>query len=46
MNGCMLFIISIPTEEDFEKTISDYLTFEFSMIAQGRQYLFEENSDD
>ena len=36
----------IPTEEDFEKTISDYLTFEFSMIAQGRQYLFEENSDD
>ncbi len=32
----------IPTEEDFDKTIADYLTFEFSMIAQGRKYLFEE----
>lgn len=31
----------IPNEEDFEKTMSDYLTFEFSMIAQGRGYLFE-----
>lgn len=31
----------IPTEEDFNKTIADYLTFEFSMIAQGRRYLFE-----
>lgn len=30
----------IPKEEDFEKTISDYLTFEFSMIMQGREYLF------
>lgn len=30
----------IPTEEDFDKTIADYLTFEFSMIAQGRGYLF------
>ncbi len=34
----------IPTEEDFDKTIADYLTFEFSMIAQGRSYLFEENN--
>jgi type I restriction-modification system DNA methylase subunit len=31
----------IPKEEDFEKTIADYLTFEFSMIMQGRDYLFE-----
>lgn len=36
----------IPTEEDFNKTIADYLTFEFSMIAQGRKYLFEEEKDD
>ncbi len=35
----------IPKEEGFEKTISDYLTFEFSMIAQGRGYLFEENKE-
>lgn len=32
----------IPTESDFEKTIGDYLTFEFSMIMQGRKYLFED----
>lgn len=32
----------IPSEADFDKTISDYLTFEFSMIAQGRGYLFED----
>lgn len=31
----------IPNEEEFEKTISDYLTFEFNMIMQGREYLFE-----
>jgi len=33
----------IPKEEDFEKTISDYLTFEFNMITQGRIHLFEGN---
>lgn len=32
----------IPTDEEFEKTIGDYLTFEFSMIMQNREYLFEE----
>ena len=30
----------IPTDEDFEKTMADYLTFEFKMIAEGRGYLF------
>lgn len=35
----------IPTQEDFEKTVGDYLTFEFSMIMQGRKYLFEEDSE-
>lgn len=35
----------IPTEADFEKTIGDYLTFEFSMIMQGREYLFEEDEN-
>ena len=36
----------IPTEADFEKAIGDYLSFEFSMIMQNREYLFtrgEEN---
>lgn len=31
----------LPTDADFEKTIGDYLTFEFSMIMQNREYLFE-----
>ena len=30
----------IPGEEDFEKTIADYLTFEVNMITHGRGYLF------
>lgn len=36
----------IPTDDDFEKAIGDYLTFEFSMIMQNREYLFEEEGDD
>lgn len=35
----------IPTEAEFEKSIGDYLSFEFSMIMQGRGYLFEGVSD-
>lgn len=35
----------IPTEADFEETIGDYLTFEFSMIMQGREYLFKEKNE-
>jgi type I restriction-modification system DNA methylase subunit len=31
----------IPAEVEFEKTISDYLTFEFSMVMQNKEYLFE-----
>ena len=31
----------LPTEADFEKTIADYLTFEFNMIVHGRGYLFD-----
>jgi type I restriction-modification system DNA methylase subunit len=29
----------IPTDADFEKTMADYLTFEFNMISHGRGYL-------
>ena len=32
----------IPTAADFEKTMADYLTFEFNMLTHGRGYLFEE----
>ena len=30
----------IPSEEDFKKTVADYLTFEVNMITHGRGYLF------
>ncbi len=30
----------IPAEEEFEKTMADYLTFEFNMITHGKDYLF------
>lgn len=35
----------IPTDADFEKTMADYLTFEFNMISHGRGYLFEQGND-
>ena len=34
----------IPTEEDFDKTVGDYLSFEFSMIMQGWGGLFNDNN--
>ncbi|BDD43315.1 HsdM family class I SAM-dependent methyltransferase [Streptococcus ruminantium] len=36
----------IPTDEDFEKTIADYLSFQFDMYVHGRGYLFEERNDE
>lgn len=35
----------IPTDADFDKTVCDYLSFEFSMIMQGRKYLFEDGNE-
>ena len=42
LHSLYYFNDEIPTDADFEKTIGDYLTFEFSMIMQNREYLFEE----
>lgn len=36
----------IPTSEEFEKTIGEYLSFEFTMIMQNRDYLFEISEDE
>ncbi|MGH2304675.1 HsdM family class I SAM-dependent methyltransferase [Campylobacter taeniopygiae] len=38
----------IPAHEEFEKTMADYLTFEFNMITHGRGYLFglEDDKDE
>ena len=35
----------IPAEEDFRKTMADYLTFEFNMLTHGRGYLFEKGGE-
>lgn len=35
----------IPTETAFQKTIADYLTFEFAMVMQDREYLFKEETN-
>ncbi|WP_306765465.1 N-6 DNA methylase [Mycoplasmopsis agassizii] len=37
---------SIPTTEDFEKVVADYLTFEVNMITHGRGYLFGLEDDE
>ena len=36
----------VPTESDFEKAIGDYLSFEFSMVMQNREYLFTGGESD
>lgn len=41
LHSFYFFNDEIPKDEDFERTISDYLAFEFNMIMQGREYLFE-----
>lgn len=40
LHSFFYFNDEIPTEEDFAKTIADYLTFEVNMITHGRGYLF------
>lgn len=35
----------IPTKEDFEKTMADYLGFEFDMITNDKGYLFGLDED-
>ena len=41
LHSFFYFNDDIPTDTDFEKVVSDYLTFEFSMTVQNRSYLFE-----
>jgi type I restriction-modification system DNA methylase subunit len=43
LHGFYYFNDELPSVEDFEKTIGDYLSFEFSMIMQGRGDLFKDN---
>ena len=45
LHSFFYFNDEIPTDADFEKAIGDYLTFEFSMIMQNREYLFDEKGN-
>jgi Type I restriction-modification system methyltransferase subunit len=36
----------IPSEDDFVKSISDYLAFKFDMYVHGKGHLFEENDNE
>ena len=46
LHSFFYFNDEIPTDADFEKAIGDYLTFEFSMVMQGRENLFREGDSD
>lgn len=45
LHSFFYFNDEIPTDADFEKSIGNYLTFEFSMIMQNREYLFQQGDD-
>lgn len=46
LHSFFYFNDEIPSEEDFEKTIADYLTFQFDMYVHGRGYLFEDEKSE
>lgn len=45
LHGFYYFNDEIPTDADFEKTIGDYLTFEFSMVMQNREDMFNNDQE-
>lgn len=46
LHSFFYFNEEIPSDEDFEKTVADYLTFQFDMYIHGRGYLFEEKTNE
>lgn len=42
LHSYFYFNDEIPTNEDFQRTVGNYMSFEFDMIMQGRGYLFGE----
>lgn len=45
LHSYFYFNDEIPSMEEFEKTMADYLTFQFNMVSHGREYLFNEMGD-
>ena len=46
LHGFYYFNDEIPTDDDFDKTVGDFLSFEFSLVMQGREYLFLGDEND
>lgn len=46
LHGFYYFNDEIPTDDDFDKTVGDFLSFEFSLVMQGRENLFLGDEDD
>ena len=46
LHSFFYFNDEIPADADFEKAIGDFLTFEFSMIMQNREYLFSQGGEE
>lgn len=46
LHGFYYFNDEIPADDDFDKTVSDYLSFEFSLVMQGRECLFSGDDND
>lgn len=44
LHSFFYFNDEIPSDADFEKAIGDYLSFEFSMVMQNRENLFEKEN--
>lgn len=45
LHSFFYFNDDVPDESDFEKTMADYLSFEFEMIVKGKGYLFGYEED-
>lgn len=45
LHSYFYFNDSLPSPEDFEKTVQDYLSFKFSQTVHGRGYLFDNEVD-
>lgn len=45
LHSYFYFNDEIPSDDDFDKAIADYITFQLDMVGHGRGYLFEDVED-
>lgn len=46
MHSFFYFNDDIPTDDEFEKVIGDYLSCEFTMVMRNRKHLFDEHTSE